>query len=183
MMVAPGSNPPQAPEWAVLEAGSSTDAVLQNRLLATEAETAAFAGKLAAIVQAGDVIALRGDLGSGKTALARAFIRAFGRPDEEVPSPTFTLVQVYEPPEPTAPPIWHFDLFRVASPEDAFELGIEDAFASAVTLIEWPERLGALLPARRLELVLAPGNEPDSRRLCIRGDEAWRARLRRAELV
>lgn len=183
MMVAPGSNPPQAPEWSVLETGSSTDRLLQNRLLANEAETAAFAGKLAAIVQAGDVIALRGDLGAGKTALARAFVRAYGRHDEEVPSPTFTLVQVYEPSEPTAPPVWHFDLFRVDSPEDALELGIEDAFASAVTLIEWPERLGALLPARRLELGLAAGGDSEKRKLCIRGSEAWGARLRQVGLV
>jgi tRNA threonylcarbamoyladenosine biosynthesis protein TsaE len=183
MMAASGSSSPQAPEWAVLENGSSTDRLLQDRLLANEAETGELAGRLAAIVGAGDIIALRGDLGAGKTALARAFVRAYGRADEEVPSPTFTLLQVYEPSEASAPAVWHFDLFRVSSPEDALELGIEEAFASAITLIEWPERLGALLPARRLELGLAPGGDPESRRLRIRGSDTWRARLRQAGLV
>lgn len=156
---------------------------MSDRLLANEAETAVFAAKLAAIVRAGDVIALRGDLGTGKTALVRAFVRARGRPDEEVPSPTFTLVQIYEPSDAAAPAAWHFDLFRLTSADDALELGIEDAFAQAVTLIEWPDRLGALLPARRLEVTLQPGPDPDSRRLSLAGDDAWRARLSEAGVV
>lgn len=119
--------------------------------LADEEATLALGARLALDAAPGDVFALAGPLGSGKTTLARGFIRALTRPDEEVPSPTFTLVQTYETPKGT---IWHFDLYRLEDPEEAWELGIEDAFASGISLIEWPERLGTLLPARRREILL-----------------------------
>jgi tRNA threonylcarbamoyladenosine biosynthesis protein TsaE len=183
MMVEAGSRPPPPTEWSGRPAGSSADRRLAERPLASEAETASFAAKLAAIVRAGDVVTLWGDLGTGKTALARALIRARGRPDEEVPSPTFTLVQIYEPADPDAAAVWHFDLFRIAAPEDALELGIDDAFASAVSLIEWPDRLGPLLPAHRLDLTLCPGPDRHSRWLTIAGDGGWRLRLHEAGLV
>src|SRR5580692_7817201 len=110
--------------------------------LPDETATAALAARIAAVAAPADIIALKGDLGAGKTAFARAFIRACGNQDE-VPSPTFTLVQVYDA-RPTA--IWHFDLYRIRAPEEAWELGIEDAFITGISLIEWPERLRALLP-------------------------------------
>ena len=113
-----------------------------------------------------DVIALRGDLGAGKTVFARAFIRARTRPDEEVPSPTFTLVQVYEPAGRADAAIWHFDLFRLATAEDALELGIEDAFGGAISLIEWPERLGRLLPASRLDADAVASGPPPTAAAC-----------------
>ena len=94
--------------------------------LPDETATAALAARISALAASTDVIALKGDLGTGKTTFARAFIRARGARDEEVPSPTFTLVQVYEL-VPTA--IWHFDLYRLQSSEEAWELGIEDAFS------------------------------------------------------
>jgi tRNA threonylcarbamoyladenosine biosynthesis protein TsaE len=119
--------------------------------LADEEATLALGARLARDAAPGDVFALAGSLGSGKTTLARGFIRALTRPDEEVPSPTFTLVQTYETPKGT---IWHFDLYRLEDPEEAWELGIEEAFASGISLIEWPERLGPLLPARRREILL-----------------------------
>src|SRR5262245_558571 len=88
-------------------------------------------------IRTGDVVALHGDLGAGKTELARAVIRAAaGDPDLIVPSPTFTLVEVYETPRAT---IWHFDLYRIDAPEQVWELGFEEALADGVTLIEWPE--------------------------------------------
>jgi tRNA threonylcarbamoyladenosine biosynthesis protein TsaE len=118
---------------------------------------------------------LKGDLGTGKTSFARAFIRARGNPDEEVPSPTFTLVQIYEL-DPIA--IWHFDLYRLQSAEEAWELGIEDAFGTATSLIEWPERLGPLLPARRLEVTLVFGDRPDARRVSLDPGTGWEARLK-----
>lgn len=142
--------------------------------LPNEAATAAFAARLAAVTAAGDIIALKGDLGAGKTSLARAFIRARGG-GEEVPSPTFTLVQVYDV-RPTA--IWHFDLYRLNAPEEAWELGIEDAFSDAVSLIEWPERLGSLLPPRRLEITLLFGDQPEARRAVLDTGEHWQRRLR-----
>jgi tRNA threonylcarbamoyladenosine biosynthesis protein TsaE len=141
--------------------------------LPDETATVALAARIAAVAAPGDIIALKGDLGSGKTAFARAFIRACGNQDE-VPSPTFTLVQVYDA-GPTA--IWHFDLYRIHAPEDAWELGIEDAFIAGISLIEWPERLGPLLPQRRLELSFAFGHEPGARRIAIDPGKEWQARL------
>jgi tRNA threonylcarbamoyladenosine biosynthesis protein TsaE len=148
-----------------------------------ESATEALAARLAAVARSRDVIALRGDLGAGKTVFARAFIRARIDPDEEVPSPTFTLVQIYEPAGRPDAAIWHFDLFRLATAEDALELGIEDAFGGAISLIEWPERLGQMLPASRLDVTLAYGPTADSRRVRFEGTAAWRRRLREAEIA
>src|SRR5690242_5056225 len=141
--------------------------------LPDETATAALAARIAAMATPGDIIALKGDLGTGKTAFARAFIRAWVN-QEEVPSPTFTLVQVYDV-GPTA--IWHFDLYRIRAPEDAWELGIEDAFVEGISLIEWPERLGPLLPDRRLELNFAFGDDPGARRIAVDPGKGWQARL------
>lgn len=129
--------------------------------LADEAATHALARRLAKAAEPGDVIALHGDLGAGKTSLARAFVRALAGEDEDVPSPTFTLVQLYDWAEGT---VWHFDLYRLEKPEDALELGIEEAFADGVSLIEWPDRLGPWLPADRLDLRLAAGGAEGARR-------------------
>jgi tRNA threonylcarbamoyladenosine biosynthesis protein TsaE len=141
--------------------------------LPDEAATAALAARLAALARPGDVIALTGELGAGKTTFARAFIAARGAGDD-VPSPTFTLVQLYEAGGMT---IWHFDCFRLRDPEEAWELGIEDAFCDGISLIEWPERLGPLLPARRLEITLRPGTSPLGRRAAIDPGGDWAARL------
>jgi len=141
--------------------------------LPDEAATAALAARIAALAQPGDVIALRGELGAGKTAFARAFIRARGG-DGPVPSPTFTLAQLYELP---AGPVWHFDFYRLKRPEEAWELGIEEAFPDGVALIEWPERAEAVLPADRLEITLSQGPAANSRRAEIAGGPGWAARL------
>jgi len=141
--------------------------------LPDEAATAALAARISALAAAGDIIALKGDLGAGKTTFARGFIRARGGL-EEVPSPTFTLVQIYEL---GAAAVWHFDLYRVTSPEEAWELGIEDAFAEGISLIEWPERLGPLLPPRRLEIEFLFGDQPEARRAVLGAGEGWRPRL------
>jgi tRNA threonylcarbamoyladenosine biosynthesis protein TsaE len=141
--------------------------------LPDEAATAALAARLAERARPGDVIALKGDLGAGKTTFARAFIRALGG-NEEVPSPTFTLVQLYEP-GPVA--IWHFDLYRLNAPEEAWELGIEEAFATGIALVEWPERLGPLLPERRLEITLLFGDRPEARHAVLSAGPGWAARL------
>lgn len=141
-----------------------------------ETGTAAIAAAVGAVSAAGDVIALSGVLGSGKTVFARGFVRSLTGPEEEVPSPTFTLVQIY-PAE--GPPIHHFDLYRLEDAEEAWELGIEDAFTEGISLIEWPERLGTLLPADRLDIAFAAADDgdPDTRRLRLHGGSAWRDRL------
>jgi tRNA threonylcarbamoyladenosine biosynthesis protein TsaE len=131
--------------------------------LADEQATAALAGRVAALALPGDVIALSGELGAGKTSFARAFIRARGG-EEIVPSPTFTLVQTYDLPDGA---VWHFDLYRLRAAEEAWELGIEDAFRDGISLIEWPERLGPLLPARRLGIALDFGAASDTRRATL----------------
>jgi tRNA threonylcarbamoyladenosine biosynthesis protein TsaE len=142
--------------------------------LPDEPATAALAAQIAALARPGDVIALKGELGAGKTSFARAFIHARAGRDEIVPSPTFTLLQAYDFPDVT---IWHFDCFRLRDPEEAWELGIEDAFRDGVSLIEWPERLGSLLPARRLQITLLPGAAPEARRALMDPGPDWAARL------
>jgi tRNA threonylcarbamoyladenosine biosynthesis protein TsaE len=142
--------------------------------LPDERATQTLAARLAARARQGDVIALKGPLGSGKTSFARGFIAARCGAPQEVPSPTFTLVQVYPA---DGPAIWHFDLFRLAAPDEAWELGIEDAFADGISLIEWPERLGALLPPGRLEVALAFAARPESRLATIAPSSAWSERV------
>ena len=160
----------------VVSARSCDRLVLELR---DEAATAALARRLAGHLGRGDVIALAGDLGSGKTCFARALINALpwpggARRDEEVPSPTFTLVQIYER-EPA--PVWHFDLYRLERPEEVYELGLEEALGQAVSVIEWPERLGPLLPVERLELTFRFVRDPGARRVEIAGLGAAAARL------
>lgn len=139
--------------------------------LADEAQTVRLAARIAAAAQARDTVALSGPLGSGKTSFARAFIRALGHGDEEVPSPTFTLVQTYA--FPNRPVVWHFDLYRLETPDEVYELGIEEAWEDGICLIEWPERIAALLPRERLDIALAPGRGPRQRRATVVGPPRW----------
>ena len=107
---------------------------------------------LAAQLKAGDVIALSGALGAGKSVLARAIIQAVDPTEDDVPSPTFTLVQHYALADGT--PLWHLDLYRIDDAQDAMALGLDDAFVDAVCLIEWPERLKKFLPKTNLSIHL-----------------------------
>ena len=144
--------------------------------LSDEAATRLLAAKLASITPQGGVILLFGDLGVGKTALARAFIIAKCGSEQEVPSPTFTLVQTYEYPEQASSQVgtlYHFDLYRLSSPDEAYELGIEDAFNEGISLIEWPDRLDGNVPDERLEITLSQGDNENSRRVEIAGSGAW----------
>lgn len=147
------------------------------RLTSTgEARTAAIGARLAQCLAPGDVIALSGPLGAGKSVLARAVIRALAQdPALEVPSPSFTLVQLYDAQDGT--PVWHVDLYRLASPDELVEIGLEDAFGSAITLVEWPERAAGALPESRLELRLDLGGEGE-RSLTFEGPADWAPRLR-----
>lgn len=119
-----------------------------------EAATEALAARLAARAAKGDVFALVGTLGIGKSVFARAFIKALCRVSE-VPSPTFTLVQEYSAPQFT---IFHYDLYRLKSPEEIFELGMEEAMYDGVCLIEWPERMGGYLPRKCVTVTLTPAD-------------------------
>lgn len=142
--------------------------------LSDEAATCALAAALASRVQRGDVIGLSGPLGSGKTTFARAFIAARSGTGE-VPSPTFTLVEVYD--SLTGPAVWHFDLYRLEKPEDVYELGFEDALAEGISLIEWPERLGSLMPAEHLTVILIPGAKETERKAELRPSPSWAERI------
>jgi tRNA threonylcarbamoyladenosine biosynthesis protein TsaE len=148
-------------------------AVMVTIALPDENATAALAARLAAVARPGDIVALSGELGAGKTSLARAFIRARGG-DETVPSPTFTLVQVYDLPGGA---VWHFDLYRLRVAEEGWELGIEDAFRDGISLIEWPDRLGTLLPARHLLIALDFTATAGARRATLSGGGDWAVRL------
>ena len=127
-----------------------------KRLVISEAETAAFAADFAAQLKNGDIVCLEGTLGAGKSFFARALIRShFHSPHMDVPSPTFTLVQRYGADEGDILPIWHFDLYRLSSPEEVYETGWEDALSEGVVLVEWPEKLEGLLPVRRYDVRLS----------------------------
>ena len=154
-------------------------------LLPAEADTDRLGRALAGLLGPGDAVLLHGPVGAGKTHLARALIRArLGDARAEVPSPTFTLVQVYDTP---GAEVWHADLYRLAHPDEVTELGLEAAFAGAVTLVEWPDRLGAARPPEALELHLAPAG--GGRRATLEGGRrhhgligrlaAWMARAGR----
>lgn len=152
----------------------SESTILATRHLDNEEDTRLSAETLSRYLRTGDIIALDGTLGAGKTVFARALINAMPGEVEDIPSPTFTLVQTYQRGDNE---VWHFDLYRLEDPEDAFELGIEDAFADAISLIEWPDKLGIFLPKKHLRIILAQDGESDTRSLQVIGDEAWRARL------
>ncbi|HEX9557401.1 MAG TPA: tRNA (adenosine(37)-N6)-threonylcarbamoyltransferase complex ATPase subunit type 1 TsaE [Reyranella sp.] len=134
--------------------------------LPDEAATERLGTALAKRLRPRDVVALQGGLGVGKTTLARAILRAAaGDPSLVVPSPTFTLVEVYDTSRGT---FWHFDLYRLEEPDQVFELGWEEARADGIALVEWAERLGRLLPRERLTVMLAV--EGDGRRADLQGE-------------
>ncbi len=140
--------------------------------LADAAATDAAGRALAPLLQPGDVIALSGDLGAGKTSLARGLLAALGL-TEEAPSPSYAIVVPYDPPQVRLP-VWHVDLYRLDDPEEAMELGLDDALLDGVLLIEWPERLGWLWPdALRLHINV-PTDGP--RRLTATVPPSWKDR-------
>lgn len=151
-----------------------SDVASLTLFLADEDATRALAAALARRARQGDVIALKGPLGSGKTEFARAFIRARLGADIEVPSPTFALVEIYAD---DGPALWHFDLYRLETPAEVWELGIEEAFAQAISLIEWPERLGDLMPPEHLTLTLAFGAAATERLATLTASPGWATRL------
>ncbi|MBZ9792744.1 tRNA (adenosine(37)-N6)-threonylcarbamoyltransferase complex ATPase subunit type 1 TsaE [Rhizobium sp. 3T7] len=142
--------------------------------LKDEAETIRFGEDLALALKPGDCLALSGDLGAGKSSLARAFLRAMAADDDlEVPSPTFTLVQAYD----LRIPVAHFDLYRLGDPTELTELGFDEALQDGICLVEWPEMASDELPADRIALKLE--HEGPGRRVTIAAPEKQTARIRR----
>jgi len=148
--------------------------------IASEEELAGLAGAIVPALRRGDLVSLAGPLGAGKTAFARALIRALAAPEkvEEVPSPTFTLVQTYDLPRLQ---VAHFDLYRLEDPAALIELGFEESVAEGAVLIEWPERAGEMLPADRLDVVIEMDMASGRRRFSLIGRGAWEERLERLQ--
>lgn len=145
--------------------------------LADEAATTALAAAVARALLPGDLMTLAGDLGAGKTTFARALIRIrAGDPELEAPSPTFTLLQSYDLPRGV---IVHADLYRLSGPDELDELGWDEAGVDAIVLVEWPDRLGPVLPPDRLALTLAAGAAPEARTATLVGYGGFAPRLAR----
>ncbi len=136
----------------------------RNILLTGPDETAHLARRIGAQLRAGDVLLLEGPIGAGKTHFARALIQSLLPVPEDVPSPTFTLVQTYDGPKCE---IWHSDLYRLGHPDEVIELGLTDAFDTAICLVEWPDRLGDLAPANALTLGFDTTGDDEARSLTL----------------
>jgi tRNA threonylcarbamoyladenosine biosynthesis protein TsaE len=135
------------------------------------AATARLGAAVALALRPGEAVCLKGPLGAGKSTLARALVRALTTPHEDVPSPTFTLVQFYEG---ARFPLAHFDLYRLERADEAFEIGLDEALEEGAAVIEWPERLGGRLPKDRLDIDIAISGEGRTACLSLRG--AWKGR-------
>ena len=115
----------------------------------SEDETLKYAAQFAQSLKQGDIVALHGTLGTGKTVFSKGVIRALCQNNTDVPSPTFTIVQSYDSEKGT---LYHFDFYRLKNPEEAYEIGIEDAFTDGICLIEWPDKIGYLLPQKHINV-------------------------------
>lgn len=140
--------------------------------LPDEDATARLGVWMAKHMRGGETLLLEGPIGAGKSHLARALIRARLGRMEDVPSPTFTLVQVYE----ADVEIWHADLYRLTHPDEVLELGLDEAFGHAICLVEWPDRLGSALPERAVRVALRA--EGEGRVAEVSGDLPWMEALR-----
>ncbi len=143
--------------------------------LSTEKDTIKFGETLSNLVQPGDVVALYGPLGAGKTTLARGLIQHLLDTEEEVVSPTFTLVQTYET---NCGTIWHFDLYRIENPNDVVELGWDDALADGISLVEWPEHAESFLPPTALKVEISSKPGDTVRHVRLAGQKSWHDRLK-----
>ncbi len=149
-----------------------------HSLMSRSAEdTQDLALRLAAIVGVADVILLEGDIGAGKSLFARTMIQELLAEPEDVPSPTFTLVQIYDAPDFE---IWHSDLYRLTSPDEVVELGLTEAFETALCLVEWPDRLAELTPADALKIQFELGKDEGQRQITLHWtDPKWGERMKK----
>lgn len=161
-----GGGPAAAPD------GISPDGYAHRIVLPDATATSALGAVLAPHLESGDVVSLAGDLGAGKTTLARGLIGALGY-DGAVPSPTFTLVQQYET---TLFPVWHFDLYRISHLDEVIELGFDEARAEGIVLVEWADRLGAAMPSTGLTIDI--DYDQAGRLARLTGSGIWAERLR-----
>jgi tRNA threonylcarbamoyladenosine biosynthesis protein TsaE len=146
-----------------------------STVFSTPDDTSAFATAFAQTLVPGDVILLQGDIGAGKTHFARSAIQSLLSHPEDIPSPTFTLVQIYEA---AVGEIWHADLYRLTSPDEAIELGLDQAFEGAICFVEWPDRMGSMTPENALTLTLKTADQTDERVALFEwSDSKWTARI------
>lgn len=161
------ARPVPAKTWAMSDPRPETEL----RLAAPD-DTARLGRWLAGCLQPGDTVLLQGPIGSGKSHLARSVIQSWLGQMEDVPSPTYTLVQTYGEGDAE---IWHADLYRLSHPDEVIELGLDDAFGRAICLVEWPERLGRATPDSALRLTFSQDGE--GRRVLLTGSAEWAERL------
>jgi tRNA threonylcarbamoyladenosine biosynthesis protein TsaE len=128
------------------------------------------AGKIASLANIGDIILLKGELGSGKTSFAKYFINSISKHDQNVTSPTFNILQIYDCENFSA---WHYDFYRIETEEEIVNLGLDDAFSNGVSIIEWPEKIRSFLPQASLEIHFSFTEKHNSRLLTISGSEKW----------
>lgn len=146
-----------------------------SRVFRSEQDTAECAAALGQRLRPGDVILLSGPVGAGKTHFARNLIQSILIEPEDVPSPTFTLVQTYDT---RSGPLWHADLYRLGSTLEIEELGLAEAFEVAICLVEWPDRLGYARPTDALDIRLDADTDPDVRRVVVEWEAArWDERV------
>ena len=136
--------------------------------LKNDVATQQLGARLAVFLKPGDVLGLRGGLGAGKTSLARGFLQALIGEATEIPSPTYTLIQVYETDNGE---VWHGDMYRLKQAEECEELGLLDAFEDAICLIEWPDKLESYWPEDALDIILEFSGE--GRRATLTGSKEW----------
>lgn len=149
---------------------------LFSTTLASPDETAIFARRLGEFLRPGDTLLLSGQIGAGKSHFARSLIQSLQDQPEDVPSPTFTLIQTYATRKGE---VFHADLYRLTGPEEIEELGLMDALGTAISIIEWPDRLGEDAPMDALTLEFEPAEDPDTRRVtAIGARDVWQQRLR-----
>ncbi len=181
-----GSRTSTAGNVKIMAAGTDqavTTDIIWSRMISDEGSLAGLAADIAALVGAGDLVTLSGGLGAGKTAFARALIHILtGDPNLEVPSPAFTLMQIYEGPDF---PIVHADFYRIEKPQELIEVGFEEASEGALVLVEWPERAGDFLSGNRLdvELRIDPERSPGYRAVTLTGMGSFAPRLARAKAI